>query len=94
MVNNSTNIDKTNNIGQIVDHHCLEVIVRLVDIGQIVDHHCLEVIVRLVDIGQIVDHHCLEVIVHLVDIWHSAPRSMLRIRIIGIQHHVQCLGLR
>jgi hypothetical protein len=32
-------------IGGIVDHHCLEVIVRLVDIGGIVDHHCLEVIV-------------------------------------------------
>jgi ethanolamine utilization protein EutA (predicted chaperonin) len=34
-------------IGGIVDHHCLEVIGRLVDIGGIVDHHCLEVIGRL-----------------------------------------------
>jgi hypothetical protein len=32
-------------IGGIVDHHYLEVIVRFVDIGRIVDHHCLEVIV-------------------------------------------------
>ena len=35
----------------IVDHHCLEVIVRFVDIRGIVDHHSLEVIVRVVDIG-------------------------------------------
>jgi hypothetical protein len=32
-------------IGKIVDHHCLEVIVSFVDNGGIVDHHCLEVIV-------------------------------------------------
>ena len=41
-------------IGGIVDHHCLEVIVRFVeigDIGGIFDHHCLELIVRFVDIG-------------------------------------------
>ena len=47
-------------IGGIVDHHCLEVIVRFVeigDIGGIFDHHCLELIVRFVDIGGIVDHH-------------------------------------
>jgi hypothetical protein len=47
-------------IGGIVDHHCLEVIVCFVDIGEfggIVDHHCLEVIVRFVDIGGIVDRH-------------------------------------
>jgi hypothetical protein len=31
-------------IGGIVDHHCLEVIVHFVDIGGIVDHHRLEVI--------------------------------------------------
>jgi hypothetical protein len=74
MVNNSTNINKTNNfvcfvdIGGINDHHCLEVIVCFVDIGGIDDHHCLEVIVGLVDIGGIVDHHCLEVIVCFVDI--------------------------
>jgi hypothetical protein len=37
-------------MGGIVDHHCLEVIVCFVDIG-IVDHHCLEVIVCFVDIG-------------------------------------------
>ena len=37
----------TVDIGGIVDHDCLEVIVRSVDIGGIVDHHCLEVIVRL-----------------------------------------------
>ena len=49
----------------IVDHHCLEVIVRFVDIGGIVDHHCLEVIVSFVDISRIVDHHCLEMIVRL-----------------------------
>jgi hypothetical protein len=36
----------------IVDHHCLEVIVRFVDISGIVDHHCLELIVRFVDDGQ------------------------------------------
>jgi hypothetical protein len=65
MVNNSTNINKTNNH---LDHHCLEVIVCFVDIGGIVDHHCLEVIVSFVDIGGIVDHHCLEVIVSFVDI--------------------------
>ena len=35
----------------IVDHYCLNVIVRFVDIGGIVDHHCLEVIVCFVDIG-------------------------------------------
>jgi hypothetical protein len=63
MVNNSTNITKTNSIrfadiGSIVDHHYLEVVViRFVDIGGIVDHHCLEVVViRFVDIGGIVDH--------------------------------------
>jgi hypothetical protein len=44
-----------NDIGGIVDHHCLEVIVRFVDIGGIVDHHCLEVIVRFVDIDEIVE---------------------------------------
>ena len=47
-------------IGGIVDHHCLEVIVRFVeigDIGGIFDHHCLELIVRFVDIGGIVDDH-------------------------------------
>jgi hypothetical protein len=38
-------------IGGIVDHHCLKVIVcRFTDIGGIVDHHCLEVIVYFVDI--------------------------------------------
>jgi hypothetical protein len=39
-------------IGGIVDHHCLEVIVCCVDIGGIVDHHCLKVIVRFVDVGE------------------------------------------
>ena len=34
-------------IGGIVDHHCLKVIVCFVDIGGIVDHHCLEVTIRL-----------------------------------------------
>jgi hypothetical protein len=38
-------------VGGLVDHHCLEVIVRFVDFGEIVDHHCLEVIVRFVEIG-------------------------------------------
>ena len=28
-------------IGRIVDHHCLEVVVCFVDIGGVVDHHCL-----------------------------------------------------
>jgi hypothetical protein len=37
-------------IGGIIDHHCLEVIVHFVDIGGIIGHHCLEVIVRFVDI--------------------------------------------
>jgi hypothetical protein len=69
MVNNSTNINKENNlcfldIGGIVDHHCLNVIVCFVDIGEIVDHHCLEVIVCFVDIGGVVDHHCLAVMVN------------------------------
>ena len=32
-------------IGGIVDHHRLEVVVCFVDIGEIVDHHCLEVVV-------------------------------------------------
>jgi hypothetical protein len=51
MVNNSTNINKAKNldIGGIVDHHCLEVIVCFVDIGGIIDHHCWEVIVFFVD---------------------------------------------
>jgi hypothetical protein len=34
-------------IGGIVDHHCLEVVVKklcFVDIWGIVDHHCLELI--------------------------------------------------
>jgi hypothetical protein len=37
-------------IGVIVDHHCLEVVVRFVrfvDMGVIVDHHCLYLIVRV-----------------------------------------------
>ena len=38
-------------IGGIVDHHSLEVIVRLLILMCIVDHHCLEVIDRFVDIG-------------------------------------------
>jgi hypothetical protein len=42
MVSNSTGI---------VDHHCLEVIVHVVDIGGIVDHYCLEAIIQVVDIG-------------------------------------------
>jgi hypothetical protein len=58
MVNNSTNINKTT-IGEVVDHHCLEV-GSFVDIGEVVGHHCLEV-GSFVDIGEVVDHHCLEV---------------------------------
>jgi hypothetical protein len=46
-------------IGGIVDHHCLEVIICFVDVYGLVDH-CLEVIVRIVDVGVLVDHHCLE----------------------------------
>jgi hypothetical protein len=34
-------------IGGIVDHHRLEVVVCFVDIGEIVDHHCLEVVVYI-----------------------------------------------
>jgi hypothetical protein len=34
-------------IGGIVDHRCLEGILRFVDIGGIVDHHCLAGIVSL-----------------------------------------------
>jgi hypothetical protein len=41
-------------IGRIVDHHCLEVVVCFVDIGGINDHHCLEVVVCFVDIGGII----------------------------------------
>ena len=55
-------------IGGIVDHHCLEVIVSFLDIGGIVDQHGLEVIVRFVDIGGIVNHHYLEIIVCFVEI--------------------------
>jgi uncharacterized protein YrrD len=39
-------------IGGIIDHHCLEVIVCFVDIGGLVDHHCLKVIVRFVAVGE------------------------------------------
>ena len=44
-------------IGGIVDHHCLEVVVRFIDTDGIVDRHCLEVVVRFVDTDGIVDHH-------------------------------------
>jgi hypothetical protein len=46
MVNTFTNINKICfvDIGGIVDHLCLEVIVCFVDIGGIDDQHCLEVI--------------------------------------------------
>jgi hypothetical protein len=50
----------------IVDHHCLEAIVHVVDIGGIVGHHCLEAIIH------VVDHHCLEVIVHVVDMVNNS----------------------
>jgi hypothetical protein len=51
MVNNSTNINKDfSDIGGIVDHHSLEVIVHVVDIGGIVYHHCLEAIIHVVAI--------------------------------------------
>jgi hypothetical protein len=39
-------------IGGIVDHHRLEVVVCCVDIGGINDHHCFEVIVYF-DLQQI-----------------------------------------
>ena len=55
-------------IGGIVDHQFLEVIVCFVDIGRIVDHYCLEAIVYFVDIAGIVDHYCLEVIAYFVNI--------------------------
>jgi len=38
-------------IGGIVDHDFVKVIVRCVDIRGIGDHHCLEMSVRFVDIG-------------------------------------------
>jgi hypothetical protein len=62
MVNNFTNINKTNN-------H--QVIVCLVDIGEIVDHLCLEVVICFVDIGGIVDHHCLEVTITSKQRWST-----------------------
>jgi hypothetical protein len=46
---------RVDDIGMIVDLHCLEVFVRVDDIGVIVDLHCLEVFVRVDDIGVIVD---------------------------------------
>jgi hypothetical protein len=52
MVNKPTNINRANNhldFGGLVDHHCLEVIVRFVDIGGLVDHHCLGVIVHSIN---------------------------------------------
>ena len=49
-------------IGEIVDHHCLGVIIRFVDIGGSVEPHCLEVIVCFAY------HIYLEVIVRFVDI--------------------------
>jgi hypothetical protein len=48
MVNNTTNITKTNN----------HLTVCFVDIGGIIDHHCLEVVVCFGDIGGIIYHHC------------------------------------
>jgi hypothetical protein len=45
-------------IGGIVDHHCLEIVVGFVDIGGIVDHHCLDFVVGFVDIDWIVNHQC------------------------------------
>ena len=36
---------RVDDIGVIVDLHCLEVFVRFVDIGVIVDHHCLNFLV-------------------------------------------------
>jgi hypothetical protein len=33
-------IDHFVDIGGIVDHHCLEMIVRFVDIDGIAEHHC------------------------------------------------------
>jgi hypothetical protein len=55
MVNNSTNLEVIVcfDIGGIVDHHCLGMIVLFVNIGGIVDHHCLEVIACFVDIDGI-----------------------------------------
>jgi hypothetical protein len=38
----------------VIDHHCLEVIVHVVNIGGIVNHHCLEAIVHVVVIGGMV----------------------------------------
>ena len=75
-------------IGGIVDHHCLEVIVHYVDIGGIIDHHCLEVIVRYVDIGGIVDHHCLEVIVRYVDIGGIVDHHCLIFLFISIGSYI------
>jgi hypothetical protein len=49
-------------IGGIVDHHCLEVIVCFVDIGGIVDHHCLNILF-LVD--PIITIHYQKLCIHL-----------------------------
>ena len=46
------------NIGAIVDHHFLDIIVRFVGIGVIVDHHYLEAIVGFANIGVIVHPRC------------------------------------
>jgi uncharacterized protein (UPF0218 family) len=35
-------------VGDIVYHHCFEVVVSVVGIGDIVYHHCLEVVVIVV----------------------------------------------
>jgi hypothetical protein len=40
-------------IGEILDHHCLDVIVCFVDIGGIDDHHCLKVIVCSFDLVEL-----------------------------------------
>ena len=66
-------------IGGIVDHHCLEVIVRLLrndlilvellnNLSRLSGDCFRNMCASIVDIGGIVDHHCLEVIVRFFDI--------------------------
>ena len=65
-------------IGKIVDHHCLKMVVYFVEIGEIVDYHCLEVIVCFVEIGEIVDYHCFRGDCFLCWNWWNCWPSLFR----------------
>jgi hypothetical protein len=66
MVNNITNINKTNKVSLNSDgkkfhqyqQNKQSFLVCFVNIGEITDHRCLN-FPCFVDIGEIVDHHCL-----------------------------------